>query len=278
MIATPHQKTALFLEFNLAWATAKNALPFLNKAKKPRVQFTQLKNAIAMCETEKELISYDLIEFFKYPEKAFSVLLHELAHYATDLKVKEYHHHGKCWQNTMRILGQNPERLVSSCFGDNSNKSLILYDLDDTVINSRHRTPNFSDGTLDLKKYMQLHTRENVFKDTLLPLAHIMRKQIRQGYNVGILTARDMKEADYDFLSINGILPRLIMSRDNCKTKEHYFKSDGLYKLEWLLKLKPESLENAVIFDDSENVKNILRGSGFTVKCPHKINSALLKI
>ena len=50
-------------------------------------------------------------------------------------------------------------------------KKIAIFDLDGTVIDSSHRTPNKPDGTLDLEGYFELRTRKNIFKDTLLPLA-----------------------------------------------------------------------------------------------------------
>ena len=71
-----------------------------------------------------------------------------------------------------------------------SMKKIAVFDLDGTVIDSEHRTPNKADGTLDLDGYFQLRTRENIFKDTLLPLAEIMKEMYDSGdYHIVICTA-----------------------------------------------------------------------------------------
>jgi hypothetical protein len=154
----------------------------------------------------------------------------------------------------------------------------ILFDLDETVINSSHRTPNYPDGTLNLDAYIALHTPENVFKDTLLPLARTMQACIKAGYTVGILTARDMHEADYEYLKLNDIAPALIFSRDRCKTKEHYAMRDGPYKVEWVRCMSDELKRgHIVMFDDAKPVKAALRAIGVTCLCAHKVNKKLFK-
>lgn len=157
------------------------------------------------------------------------------------------------------------------------NKNLtLIFDLDETVINSSHRTPNFPDGTLNLQKYIENHTPENVAKDTLLPLAKVMQQAILQGYKVAILTARDMLPCDYEFLENNGIKPRHIYSRDKCKTKKHYKMRDGEYKAFWFSKM-PKTLTSkfCIMFDDAKPVKKAMRALGVVCLCAHKINHKL---
>ena len=61
-------------------------------------------------------------------------------------------------------------------------KKIAIFDLDGTVIDSSHRTPNKPDGTLDLEGYFELRTRKNIFKDTLLPLAEKMKEMYAAGH------------------------------------------------------------------------------------------------
>lgn len=153
----------------------------------------------------------------------------------------------------------------------------LIFDLDETVINSSHRTPNNPDGTLNLAGYIANHNAANVFMDTLLPLARSMQQAIKQGYKVAILTARDMAWFDYDFLKAHGISPRHIYSRDKCRSQRHYKMSDGAYKVEWFNKLPPSLTANqhVVMFDDSKPVKAAMRAIGVTCLCAHKVNARL---
>jgi len=156
---------------------------------------------------------------------------------------------------------------------------VVIFDLDGTIINSDHRTPNNSDGTLNLKAYREKHTAENVAKDTLLPLASVMKAAQDSGAYVVILTARDMRQFDYDYLTQHGLMYHKIMSRDNCRSKSHYNSGDGEYKVKWirpLLNLKQFQNKPVVMFDDASPVKSALR-KYFPVLCAKKLNRKLAK-
>lgn len=154
------------------------------------------------------------------------------------------------------------------------NRITVVFDLDETVINSKHRTPNNPDGTLNLAGYIENHTPENVAKDTLLPLAREMQRLIKQGYHVAILTARDMHSCDYEYLKQNGIDAGLIMSRDQV-ANDHYKMGDGAYKARWLRIMFGDLSRPMVMFDDAPPVKAALRKMGIPVLCAHKINRRL---
>lgn len=150
-------------------------------------------------------------------------------------------------------------------------KPTLIFDLDETVIDSAHRTPNNPDGTLNLDAYRAMHSRKNVFKDKLLPLARVMRKAKKMGYPVVILTARDMANFDYDFLRFHNLDADLILSRDKA-TPAHYNFSDGDYKAEFI---RLYNLHNAIMIDDSAKVKTSLRALGMPVLCARKLNARL---
>ena len=88
-------------------------------------------------------------------------------------------------------------------------KNIIIFDLDMTVVDSRHRTPNKPDGTLDLQGYFNLRNRDSIMRDTLLPLAKAMRSLAKDNYII-IATARSVDEADYEFLKRNNFHHRYI--------------------------------------------------------------------
>lgn len=158
-------------------------------------------------------------------------------------------------------------------------KKVIIFDLDETVINSKHRTPNNADGTLNLAAYIENHTAENVAKDTLLPIAKLMQYAHATGAYVIVLTARDMKQCDYDYLARHGLKYHKIMSRDQA-SESHYKMKDGDYKKKWIipfLNLKQFKNARVVMFDDAGPVKSTLR-KYFPVLCAHKINRKLAGI
>lgn len=152
-------------------------------------------------------------------------------------------------------------------------RNIVIFDLDETVIDSRHRTPNNPDGTLNLEAYIALHKPENVAKDTLLPLARLMRSAYTRGDYVIVLTARDMKACDFQFLHDNGLRYHKLFSRNNIPTA-HYRLSDGAYKARHIrrfLSLKQFQGAAVVMFDDAKPVKSELRKL-FPVICAHKAN------
>lgn len=155
--------------------------------------------------------------------------------------------------------------------------NISIFDLDETIINSAHRTPNNPDGTLNLDAYIKLHNPENVKKDTLLPISRLIRARHIVGDYIIILTARDMKQCDYDYLKDNDIPYHKIMSRDQCKSRTHYTMRDGEYKQAWIksfLNLRQFRNKSVIMFDDAKPVKSVLRKM-FPVLCAHKINRKL---
>lgn len=153
----------------------------------------------------------------------------------------------------------------------------MIFDLDETVIDSRHRTPNNPDGTINLSAYHEKHTPENVFKDTLLPLASVMKQAKKNGITVWVCTARDMLPCDYEFLNLHGLGYDKIMSRDRVRSNKHYNKSDGAYKKQWLNILNLKQYQNAhvVMFDDAKPVLTTIRKMGIIGLNAHKVNRRL---
>jgi len=155
---------------------------------------------------------------------------------------------------------------------------IYIFDLDETLIDSAHRTPNNPDGTINLPAYIEKHTAENVWRDSLLPLARIFHALKNSGAKIWILTARDMAAFDYEFLQHHGIIADKIMSRDRVKTKNHYFSSDGKYKTRWiqpLLNLKQFAREHFIIFDDAAPVLSAMRKLKITALNAKKLNARL---
>ena len=81
-------------------------------------------------------------------------------------------------------------------------KSIVIFDLDETVVDSAHRTPNHPDGTLNLPLYLQLKTRENTLQDGLLPLADLWRSLDLNEVYVVVCTARTWADFDQEFLDM----------------------------------------------------------------------------
>jgi len=68
-----------------------------------------------------------------------------------------------------------------------------------------------------------------IMRDCLLPLASVMRQLIAKKKMVAICTSRVLGEADWEYLSMHGILPRIIISRvEGDTTPDAEFKTREL--------------------------------------------------
>ena len=153
-------------------------------------------------------------------------------------------------------------------------KNITIFDLDGTCIDSSHRQLTKADGTLDIENWLENATPEKVFKDSLLPLASEISKRKKAGDYTIISTARNMTDADFEFLKINNMVPNLIISR---KVGDN--RSDGelkLKRLNSLFNLKQFRNANKIMFDDANSVRATLRGLLDAVINPAKINERLI--
>lgn len=107
-------------------------------------------------------------------------------------------------------------------------KLLNIFDLDGTVIDSSHRRQYNADGTLDINAWRKC-TRESIMRDSLLPLASVMRELIATNKMVAICTSRVLNETDWEYLEMHQILPRIIISRvEGDTTPDAEFKTREL--------------------------------------------------
>jgi hydroxymethylpyrimidine pyrophosphatase-like HAD family hydrolase len=76
-------------------------------------------------------------------------------------------------------------------------KHIIAFDLDGTLIDSTHR----QNGTLSY--WIENNSRENIFKDTLLPLTkayfHFAQQKTEKNYLLICVTARTLSKHDFDY-------------------------------------------------------------------------------
>ena len=133
---------------------------------------------------------------------------------------------------------------------------LYIYDLDGTVIDSSHRRRFDTNGNLRLSYWKSHNTREDVFGDSLLPLAKHMKKKMVDNIVI-ICTAREISQNDLDFLENNGLRYDHIISRPfGVNTEDHILKYHQLKKF-----LKDNPLlkdRRKIMYDDSmENLQEI---------------------
>ena len=148
-------------------------------------------------------------------------------------------------------------------------KNITILDLDGTIIDSSHRQATLADGTLDIANWLQNATPEKIFGDSVLPLAQQVNKRGKRGDFVLVCTARNMTDADFEFLMDNGINPDKIISRPiGNNTPDGELKANQLKRL---FNLKQFQKANKVMFDDAPTVRSSLRKIGVTCIDPNKI-------
>jgi len=154
-------------------------------------------------------------------------------------------------------------------------KNIVIFDLDQTVIDSSHRNPCNADGTINLEKYFKLKTRTNIFKDKLLPLAKIFKQVKRDGNYVVIATARNMDHDDIDFLKANGLVADKILSRRWVVENDVPDAQLKARKLQQLFNLKQFQNANKIMFEDSQPVITKMRQMGIVTLNAVKVNKKL---
>tara|TARA_B100000214_G_scaffold374388_1_gene356976 strand:- start:814 stop:1281 length:468 start_codon:yes stop_codon:yes gene_type:complete len=153
-------------------------------------------------------------------------------------------------------------------------KKVMIFDLDGTVVNSEWRTPRKKSGSVDISKWVDLATPSNVAKDTLLPLAKVMKKAIASKDFVVVATARVFTDADKKFLVDNGINPNIVISRSIKELK----KPDAdlkWNKLNRLFNLKQFKNVPKVMFEDNGSVLSKMRENGIVALNSLKVNKRL---
>ncbi len=155
-------------------------------------------------------------------------------------------------------------------------KRIVVFDLDETIIDSKHRTPNHPDGTLDLARYFAMKNRESIFRDTLLPLADTFKALDRSENYVVICTARAMNRDDYDFLAHHGLDAHLVLCRPEDGSENH-IKDPVLKarKLQRLRNLRQFKGKPVVMFDDAAPVIRKMREIGIRCLNAVKVNQRL---
>jgi len=150
-------------------------------------------------------------------------------------------------------------------------KTLNIFDLDGTVIDSSHRRKYNADGTLDINAWRKC-TRESIMRDSLLPLASVMRELIASNKMVAICTARVLGKADWEYLEMHQILPRIIISRiEGDTTPDAEFKTR---ELKW--SFGAGLLMQSQMWEDMPDIRASVSKLGVYALDPAPFNKALI--
>ena len=133
----------------------------------------------------------------------------------------------------------------------NLSPRIVIYDLDGTIIDSSHRIKLHDNGSLNLEHWKQNCTREQIFKDDLLPLYWQLVSDYKQGHFIILCTARELNKYDMEYIHSMGIYYDKIISRPNGNTTvDHVLKKS---QLRYLWNLKPFQKIHKQFYDDNEN-------------------------
>lgn len=91
------------------------------------------------------------------------------------------------------------------------NKKHLIFDLDGTTVNSSHRQ-RLINGKLDLEHWKANAIRSKIMQDTLLPLSKVWLG-LQDKLDIFVCTARNIADADIEFLARHGLRYTDILSR-----------------------------------------------------------------
>ena len=142
----------------------------------------------------------------------------------------------------------------------NLSPTVVIYDLDGTIIDSTHRIRLHENGSLDLEHWKNNCTKEQIFQDTLLPLYRTLQWDYKNGNYVVICTARELGKWDMEFIHSMGIYYDKIISRPKGNTTiDHVLKAR---QLKYFWQLKPFQKLHKIFYDDNENNLNAINKLG----------------
>lgn len=142
-------------------------------------------------------------------------------------------------------------------------KQLInIFDLDATLIDSAHRINVDGDKSkgVDLNYWIKNNTRDNILKDSLLPLVNLFNEFKKTNFTNIAVTAREMTDADFEFLDIHGLHFNMVLHRENSLDLDHVLKEKKLQEL-----FLNENYIPFLAFDDKDDNLEVFSKFGF--KC-----------
>ena len=147
---------------------------------------------------------------------------------------------------------------------------LAIFDLDGTVICSKHRHAALPNGDIDLVHWVENSTPRKIAADSLLPLVNKLRTLYAKGHKVIICTARVMSRHDYQFLLRNNIPFDWVISRPKgCTTPDAELKREKLERLFARLNVKPGC---AQMWDDNDKVLTAAKAIGIKTHDAKRLN------
>lgn len=130
------------------------------------------------------------------------------------------------------------------------NPKIRIYDLDGTIIDSSHRAKYDDNGILDLDHWRENNTKENIFKDDLLPMYWQLVSDYKAGDIIILCTARELNKWDWEYIHSMGIYYDYVKSRPIGETVSDWKLKRDL--LNPFFNLKPFQKLAKYFYDDNE--------------------------
>lgn len=142
-------------------------------------------------------------------------------------------------------------------------RTLHIFDLDMTVLCSKHRQATLPCGALDLEHWRENSTPEKVALDSCLPLAEKMRDCWRAGHLVAICTARVMSRADWELLEREKLFFHFALHRgENDTRRDHDLKREKITDLFIRMRLAVYRWNDVYLYDDNQAVLTMAESLG----------------
>lgn len=159
-------------------------------------------------------------------------------------------------------------------------KKLILWDLDDTLVNSKHRSRFFDNGSLDFIHFNENATPENIEKDQLIhPMVDLAKYFLGRPdcYNT-VITSRFVTETDIKFMEKRGFYFQNYLYRGHALMLNRKDEVDSLrdYELKDILLthyLMFCGFDLGFAFDDKPENIQIFKNHGLEVFDANQINN-----
>lgn len=133
-----------------------------------------------------------------------------------------------------------------------------IFDLDGTIICSKHRQRLLVNGDLDLAHWIaNMGNPEMVFRDKLLPMSVLWRTFQSEGNLPAVCTSRQITSADTDYLHMHGLHYSKFMSR---KPNDH--TGDAAYKVAHIrahLDATGWEASATTLYDDHDGVREAVK-------------------
>lgn len=158
---------------------------------------------------------------------------------------------------------------------DGVNRLVFIWDLDGTLIDSRHRTM-YGKGKTETPEQLQywfdLSTKEWINQDRLLPLVQVFKHFVKNFGGIHVaLTARTLRDADVRYLRKHRLNFNILLDRRDFEGPNDVLKKQRLMEL---LHDKPQFVP-FLAFDDDSNNWPIYKEFGFAIVDPMLINRSL---